>query len=102
MAWVRIEKVKWLDNFKDETDDADLLSNDEYLKIPDVHNENMNNDQKFAFNLVMHTLVANHENCNYFEPLRLIVAGTAGSGKSYLINCLVKAIRLYTQRNNSV
>ena len=60
----------------------------------------MNNDQKFAFNLVMHTLIANHEIWDYFEPLSQIVAITAG--KSYLIISFVKAIILYTKRNNSV
>lgn len=32
----------------------------------------------------------------------MIVTGTAGSGKSFLINCLVKAIRLFFQSNKSV
>lgn len=32
----------------------------------------------------------------------MIVTGTAGSGKSFLINCPVKAIRLFFQSNKSV
>lgn len=32
----------------------------------------------------------------------MIVSGTAGSGKSFLIKCLVKAIRLFFKSNKSV
>jgi pantothenate kinase-related protein Tda10 len=37
-----------------------------------------------------------------FEPLRMIVSGTAGSGKSFLIKCIVKAIRTILSSNKAV
>src|SRR5687768_1862626 len=37
-----------------------------------------------------------------FKPLRMILSGVAGSGKSTLINTLVTAIRKITQKTNSV
>lgn len=37
-----------------------------------------------------------------FQPLRMIVAGTAGSGKGYLIKCPVRSIRELFQSNKAV
>ena len=52
----------------------------------------LNDDQKFAFTLIMdrlHTYMINEEEV---EPLKLVVSGMAGSGKSFLINgCLQSA-----------
>lgn len=62
----------------------------------------MNNEQKLAFNIVMKTLFNYTNKLDDYKPLRMIVTGTAGSGKSFLINCLVKAIRLFFQSNKSV
>jgi pantothenate kinase-related protein Tda10 len=53
----------------------------------------MNSDQKFAFDIVLKCIYNYIENPDEFEPLRMIVSGTAGSGKSFLIKCIVKAIR---------
>jgi hypothetical protein len=41
-------------------------------------------------------------NSTDFTPLRLIVAGSAGCGKSYLIKCLVKAVKMFYNSNKSV
>lgn len=56
----------------------------------------------FAFKLIM-TKLHEYQNCestDMFELLRLIIAGTAGCGKSYLIKCLVKAIKLFFYNSN--
>jgi ABC-type polar amino acid transport system ATPase subunit len=53
----------------------------------------MNRDKKFAFQIALKTIQTFIENPTNYEPLRMIVSGTAGSGKSYLIKCLVKAVR---------
>ena len=37
-----------------------------------------------------------------FRPLRLIIAGTAGCGKTYLIKCLVRTIKITFNSNNYV
>ena len=61
----------------------------------------LNEDQTFAFNIVIQTLM-NFISQNKYEPFRMVVTGTAGSCKSFLIKCLVKAIRLLFQSNKSV
>ena len=72
------------------------------MQIPNVDINSLNADQKFAFNMVMNSLniyICGGEN---FAALRLVVQGTAGSGKSFLIKCLVKTIRTLFNSNNSV
>ena len=75
------------------------------LSIPDIDLSKMNSDQKFAFDIVLKCIytVCNYiENPDEFEPLRMIVSGTAGSGKYFLIKCIVKAIRTIFSSNNAV
>ena len=62
----------------------------------------MNKDQNFAFKIVMKTIQNYLENPENFKPLQMIVSGTAGSGKSFLIKCLVKAIRIIFSSNKAV
>ena len=78
--------INWLNNLDSyfNTDDTDL-------DIPNVDITKMNRDQKFAFQIALKTIQTFIENPTNYEPLRMIVSGTAGSGKSYLIKCLVKA-----------
>ena len=74
------------------------------LDIPNVCISSLNEEQMFAFKLIM-TKLHEYQNCestDMFEPLRLIIAGAAGCGKSYLIKCLVKAIKLYYNFNKFV
>ena len=57
-----------------------------------VNPEQLNVDQRLAFNIVaMHHDALNSETPN--EPLRMIITGTAGSGKSFLINALMTILR---------
>ena len=72
------------------------------LNIPDIDLGKMNEDQLLVFNMIMKSLSDHTTNLDNFKPLRLVVAGTAGCGKSFLIRCLMKAIRLYYNDNNSV
>jgi pantothenate kinase-related protein Tda10 len=73
------------------------------LDIPNVDITKMNRDQKFAFQIALKTIQTFifHENPTNYEPLRMIVSGTAGSGKSYLIKCLVKAVRTIFSSNRA-
>lgn len=89
--------VNFLDNLKNTEED---LENE--LSLPDVNISSLNVEQKFAFNLVMKTLIEFENNSTDFTPLRLIVAGSAGCGKSYLIKCLVKAVKMFYNSNKSV
>ncbi|XP_064619450.1 uncharacterized protein LOC135482899 [Lineus longissimus] len=89
--------VNWLDRLQS------LKPNIESLEIPKVDLHTMNVEQQFAFNIAMQTLMDYKDDPTSFTtPLRLVVTGTAGSGKAYLIKCLVKAIRLLFNNNKSV
>ena len=81
--------AKWIENLKS-------LSNNETLEIPNVDINKLNKDQKLVFDLVTKTITSNSSN------LRLIVGGKAGSGKLFLIKCLVKQIRSHFQTNQCV
>jgi hypothetical protein len=79
--------LNFFDNLKNTEED---LENE--WSLPDVNISSLNVEQKFAFNLVMKTLIKFENNSTDFTPLMLIVAGSAGCGNSYLIKCLVKVI----------
>ena len=92
--------TSWIESLNESSE----LGNQD-LVFPEVDLTSMNEDQKFAFNIVMQTLFdfVERENAdNLFQPLRMVVMGKAGSGKSFLIKCLVKAIRTLFKSNKSV
>jgi hypothetical protein len=89
--------INWLNNL-----DSYINTDDTDLDIPNVDITKMNRDQKFAFQLALKTIQTFIENPTNYEPLRMIVSGTAGSGKSYLIKCLVKAVRTIFSSNRAV
>lgn len=72
------------------------------LIFPDVSHLSLNDEQTFAHNLVLNALLQFKNDPLNFQPLRMIVAGTAGSGKSFLIKCLVKSIRELFMSNKAV
>jgi DNA replication protein DnaC len=72
--------------------DSYINTDDTDLDIPNVDIIKMNRDQKFAFQIALKIFIEIPTN---YEPLRMIVSGTAGSGKSYLLKCLVKADELH-------
>ena len=72
------------------------------LILPNIDVNSLNEDQRFAFSLVMETLINYQENPVEVEKLRMIISGTAGSGKSYLIQSLVRAIKLLFNSNKAV
>ena len=74
----------------------------EELQVPDVELDSMNSDQRLAFDIVMNTLNNFSQGNENFEPLRMLVSDFAGSGKSYLIKCLTKAVRTLYKSNKSV
>ena len=73
---------------------------DDAIKLPDVNLTAMNAEQRFAYNLVMQNII--DHSAGKDASLRLVVAGEAGSGKSYLINCLVYSIRKFCENNKAV
>ena len=78
------------------------IADDEKLSIPDVDLSKMNCDQKFAFDIVLKSIFDYVENPEDFKPLRMVVSGTAGSGKSFLIKCIVEATRTIFASNKAV
>ena len=72
------------------------------MQILDVNVNSLNADQKFAFNMVMNSLHNYTHDVENFTALRMVVTGTAGSGKSFLIKSLVKTIRTLFHSNRSV
>ena len=80
--------VKFLGSLsaESELDDSDL-------QLPEVELNSLNSEQKFAFNCIMDTLYNFIEDPASYTPLRMVISGTAGTGKSYLIKCLVYAIK---------
>ena len=74
----------------------------QHLILPNIDVNSLNEDQRFAFSLVMETLIKYQVNPVGVEKLRVIISGTAGSGKSYLIQSLVRAIKLLFNFNKAV
>jgi hypothetical protein len=82
-----------------QTISEQIVEGDE-LRLPDVNLESMNEDQMFAYTLVMDAIIKHSRGEDV--SLRLIVAGQAGSGKTYLINALVNSIRTFCKSNKAV
>ena len=74
--------IKFIGNF----DEVEQTTN-YVLHLPEVDLSLLNNEQRFAFNLVMLTLIQSREKPSSAEPLRLVVRGMVGSGKSFLVKC---------------
>ena len=83
---------------------SDIPPQNEQLIIPDVQLSSLNDEQCFAFNIVMQTLLnfIGSDTPEQVRLLRMVVSGTAGSGKSYLIQCIVKGVRTLFQSNDCV
>ena len=90
-------RIKFIGNF----DEVEQTTN-YVLHLPEVGVSLLNNEQRFAFNLVMLTLIQSREKPISMEPLPLMVRGMAGSGKSVQVKCLVHSIRKLFQTNKSV
>ena len=89
--------IKWVETLGQEQNIPD-----DQLDLPEVSLALMNKEQRFAYKLVMLTLIQHKENPCSAENLRLVINGTAGTGKSFLIKCLVYSIRKLFQSNKSV
>ncbi len=85
----------YFENLSEAHQDSDTL------RLPTVNLEVLNDDQRFAYCLVMDTIMKSI-NGEENSDLRMVVAGQAGSGKTFLINALVYSIRNLYQSNAAV
>ena len=72
------------------------------LELPDVSPLSLNDNQRALVCLVLQTLYNFVENPNDYQPLRLVVSGTAGTGKSYVIKCLQRLVRQLFGKNDAI
>ncbi|KAL9956688.1 hypothetical protein ACROYT_G038207 [Oculina patagonica] len=91
---------KWLEESIKEDEEQEMEVVD--LELPDVSPLSLNDDQRAIVSLVLHTLYNLIENQQDYHPLRLVVAGTAGTGKSYVIKCLQKLVRQVFRSNDAI
>ena len=89
--------TKFVENLSSEQ-----LLEDSELDLAPVNLNTLNVEQKFAYTCIMNTLFDYVDNPENFKALRMVIAGTAGTGKSYLIKCLVNSIRQLFNSNRSV
>ena len=82
---------KWLQESTKEDDEQE--SETVELELPEVSLLSLNENQRAIVSLVLYTLYNFVENQQDYHPLRLVVSGTAGTGKSYVIKCLQRLVR---------
>ena len=82
---------KWLQESIKENEEQERETVD--LELPQVSPLSLNENQRAIVSLVLYTLYNFVENQQDYHPLRLVVSGTAGTGKSYVIKCLQRLVR---------
>ena len=96
----KTEQSTWLQESIKADDEQESGSTD--LDLPQVSPLSLNENQKAIVSLVLHTPYNFVENTKYYHPLRLVVSGTAGTGKSYVIKCLQKLVQQVFGANNAI
>ncbi|XP_073231632.1 uncharacterized protein [Porites lutea] len=96
----RIILPEWLQESIKADEERETESRD--LDLPQVCPLSLNENQKAIVGLVLHTLFNFVENTEYYHPLRLVVSGTAGTGKSYVIKCLQRLVRQVFEANDAI
>ena len=94
------DPTKWLQESIKADEERETESRD--LDLPQVCPLSLNENQKAIVGLVLHTLFNFVENTEYYHPLRLVVSGTAGTGKSYVIKCLQRLVRQVFEANDAI
>ncbi|EDO35599.1 predicted protein, partial [Nematostella vectensis] len=88
----------WLVNQIEESDNAE----DGELMLPDVSPITLNEEQRSIVSLILLTLKKYLEQADDYVPLRLVVSGTGGTGKSYMIKCMQRLVRQLFGKNDAV
>ena len=81
---------KWLQERIREDEEQEAEPED--LELPQVSLLSLNENQRAIVSLVLHTLYNFLESREDYHHLRLVVSGTAGTGKSYVIKCLQRLV----------
>ena len=91
---------KWLQERIREDEEQEAEPED--LELPQVSLLSLNENQRAIVSLVLHTLYNFLENREDYHLLRLVVSGTAGTGKSYVIKCLQRLVRQVVGVNDAI
>ena len=91
---------KWLQERIREDEEQEAEPED--LEFPQVSLLSLNENQRAIVSLVLHTLYNFLENLEDYHPLRLVVCGNAGTGKSYVIECLQRLVRQVVGVNDAI
>ena len=94
------DRTKWLQKSIKADDEQESGSTE--LDLPQVSPLSLNENQKAIVSLVLHSLYNFVEHTGYYHPLQLVVSGTAGTGKSYVIKCLQKLVQQVFGANNGI
>ena len=94
------EPKKWLQESIKENEEQETETVD--LELPQVSPLSLNENQRTIVSLVLLTLYNFVENPQDYHPLRLVVSGTAGTGKSYVIKCLQRLVRQVFGANDAI
>ena len=94
------DTTKWLQESIKADDEQQTERAD--LDLPQVCPLSLNENQKAIVSLVLLALYNFVENTEYYPPLRLVVSGTAGTGKSYVIKCLQRLVRQVFEANDAI
>ena len=85
------ETKQWLEDCIKENEESSTMNRD--VELPDVCPSTLNEEQRSIVSLVLYTLYNFVESPDNYLPLRLVVSGTGGTGKSYVIKCLQRLVR---------
>ena len=91
---------KWLQERIREDEEQEAEPED--VELPQVSLLSLNENQRAIVSLVLHTLYNFLENREDYHLLRLVVSGTAGTGKSYVIKCLQRLVRQVVGVNDAI
>ena len=91
---------KWLQERIREDEEQEAEAED--VELPQVSLLSLNENQRAIVSLVLHTLYNFLENREDYHPLRLVVSGTAGTGKTYVIKCLQRLVRQVVGVNDAI
>ena len=87
-------------NFVQQTCSMDAINAENLDDNCILDYQTLNKEQMMIFKRIESHYNAIVTGCNQIEPLRLIIMGTAGTGKSYLINMIDKRLQELAKNNN--